>query len=152
MAEWATITDADIYFSKRMGESLTVWPTLSDTIKQACLTTSYTRIYYSNRWNIPANPTPVQLEKLQIAQIETAWYCYIHIDDEDRRMGLQAQNVIEADIVGETYKRGEFTKVPFPDLVEGILEDFDTLTTFSATEIGRDENKSIDDATVVEEW
>lgn len=150
MAEWATITDADTFFLTRAGEARTVWPGLSDDEKQSYLTTSYNRLKYDGRWSIPSSPTPEQLEILQLAQMELSWYFYIHINDEDRRMGLQAQNVIEADIVGETYERGDFTLVPYPPIIGGILEDFETLTYFDATEIGRDENKDIDDATVID--
>ena len=150
MAEWATIAIADTYFATRAGEAITAWPALVDATKQAYLTTSYNRIYYDSRWSIGSSPTAVQLDILQKAQCELAWYFYIHINDEDRRKGIQAQGVIGANVVGETYDSGMLGAVPYPPFILSLLEGFSTYTPFGAMEIGRDENLEITDSDAID--
>lgn len=150
MAEWATIATADTYFTTRAGLAMTEWPPLTDPVKQAYLTTAYNRIYYDTQWSIPASPTAAQLDVLQKAQIELAWYFYRHVNDEDRRKGIQAQGVIEADVVGEAYEKDFLDKVPYPPWIKQLLDGFKTNVPFAITEIGRDENKDIDDTSVVD--
>jgi hypothetical protein len=150
MSEWATITDANTYFTTRAGDAMTVWPTLTDPVKQSYLTTSYKRISRDSQWSIPASPSAAQLIILQEAQCELAWYFHIHINDEDRRKGIQSQGVIEADVVGEVYEKEYLDKVPYPPTIKDLLDDLTTHVAFGATEIGRDEDLEITDTSVVD--
>jgi hypothetical protein len=150
MSEWATIAIADTHFTTRAGKAMTAWPPLTDPVKQAYLTTSYNRIYYDPQWSISATPTAAQLDILQKSQCELAWYFYIHVNDEDRRKGIQAQGVIEAGIVGEVYEKEYLDKLPYPPFVVQLLDGFATHVPFAVTEIGRDEDLDVDDTSVVD--
>jgi len=149
MAEWATIAIADTYFTTRAGDAITVWPALTDANKQGYLTTSYNRIYHDTQWSVPTAPTAAQLVKLQMAQCELAWYMYTHINDEDRRKGLQAQAVVEAGVVKESYLENDIHSVSYPPIILKLLDGFNVYGPFAMTEIGRDENKELDDDSVV---
>ena len=150
MSEWATITDANTYFTTRAGKAMTVWPTLTDPVKQSYLTTSYKQISRDPQWSIPASPAAAQLILLQDAQCELSWHFHIHINDQDRRKGIQAQGVIEADVVGEVYEKDYMDKVSYPAYVKKLLDGFDTHVSFGVTEIGRDENLEVTDTGVVD--
>ena len=95
------------------------WASLTSTQQTAYLTDAYKRLKFCNLFDIPVTPSVIELERLQYAQAETAWYFKLHKQDEDRRMGLRAQGVTEADIVGETY--ADRIDVPLPAIVSGIL-------------------------------
>ena len=117
---WVQITDADTYFTTRYGAS--AWAALINADKTSLLTTAWNRIRSDTRFTIPGTPSADQKLILAMAQEETAWYMYIHLADEDRRIGLIAQGVIEAGIVKEKYRNtGE---IPLPPIVVDLLVDF----------------------------
>lgn len=123
---FADITAAKAYFT---GERLitTAWDALTtDAQKTVAIIMAYNRIYYSNLFSVPtyADATAAQLVILQKANAEMAYYLAQHLDDEDRRKGLQAQAVTAAGIVKENYKDSELSKIPIPPIVAGILDDF----------------------------
>ena len=89
---WTSKVDAAAFFVTRYGCG--AWATMADADITALLTTAWNRIRFDSRWTIPAAPTAAQKEKLAYAQDLTAWYMYIHLQDEDRRKGLQVQGVI----------------------------------------------------------
>ncbi|GAH56372.1 unnamed protein product, partial [marine sediment metagenome] len=83
------------------------------------------------------------------AQCETALYMAIHLSDEDRRKGLQAQGVIGAGIVKETYDKDSLDKLPMPPIVLEILGDFYKYgEAMVMVDIDRDEDKSVDEDVV----
>jgi len=149
MIGWMTdVTEADTYFNTRVSDA--EWRNLDETKKEAALTHAYNRINNSPRFSIPAAPAAAQLVKLKYAQCEMAYYLAYHLDDEDRRKGLQAQGVISAGIAKETYDKDMLSKLPFPPAVEELLEDFSTEVAMSIIPIDRDENEDLD-TDVVEE-
>jgi len=141
----ADIDEADTYFNTERLER-DAWDGLSnDNDKSACLYTAYNRITYAKQWSIPAAPTAAELVKLKLAQEEMAYYLAIHLGDEDRRKGLQAQGVIKAGIIKEDYHAEWLDKLPFPPIVINILEEFIVDHEFFVMDIDRDENRAVTD-------
>jgi len=138
MIGWVELADATAFFSTRYGCS--DWAALSADDKTALLTTAYNRIYHDPRWTIPASPSAAQLAKLAYAQEITAWYMKVHIADEDRRKGLQAQGVVAAGLVQETYAADMLDKIPLPAEALGVLDSlFTTKKSFYVVDIDRKE-------------
>lgn len=136
--DWVSASDADTYFSTRIGAES--WEDLTATQKAARLTTAYNRIYFDPRWTIPATPSATEKAKLAFAVEETAWFMHGHMEDEDRRKGLQAQAVISAGIVQESYDKDRAATIPLPPAVEALLDDsFTTKKSFYAIDIDRRE-------------
>ena len=75
-----------------------------------------------------------------------AYYLAQHLEDEDRRKGLQAQATIGAGIIQEKYNKDMLTELPVPPFVEAMLEDagFLTESAFAMVDIDRDEDESVD--------
>lgn len=144
---YLTLAQADLYFATRL--SADAWTTIPLTSgraqETAALTTAYNRLFYSGLFDLPifASATAAELVFLQKAQCEMALYMLLHLADEDRRKGLQAQGVTVAGIVKEQYAEVDLTKLPIPAFVAHILEDFSTAPApFYITDIDRDEDKS----------
>lgn len=136
------VAEADTYFTNRFG-ARDDWAVMAAEVKTALLTTSYNRIYHDPQWSIPATPTAVQLVKLKMAQEELAWYMYVHMEAEDRRKGVQVQGVTQAGIVKETYDKARADTVPYPPIVTQLLNGFETGLMIGASNIGRDEDESV---------
>jgi hypothetical protein len=117
--------------------------------KTAVLNMAYDRLRFCVDFDeIPATPTAAQLEKLQLAQYETAYYLAQHLADEDLRKGIQAQGVKVAGIVNEQYADVDLSELPLPPIVFDLMAEFSSAQNakpFYAIEIGRDENKDIDE-------
>ena len=144
---YLTISEADAYFSTRLSADAwtSILPTSGDPKKTAALTTAYDRLFYSGLFDlpIPASATTAELVILQKAQCEMCLYMLLHLADEDRRKGLQAQGVTAAGIVKEQYAEGDLNYLPIPPFVAGLLEEFSTaiISPFYISDIGRDEDK-----------
>lgn len=147
----ATLADANNYFSTNRLET-TAWDALTVVSggkdeRTAVLLMAYDRIRFHKDFSIPASPTAAQLAKLVLAQEETAYYLAMHLADEDRRKGLQAQGVVGAGIVQETYVRFnsdtmDLKDVPLPPIAYDLLEEFLSVAVpFFIADIDRDEDK-----------
>ena len=142
---WSTLVEAAAYFANNRLET-SEWDSLStDDLKNKCLNTAYNRIVYAKQWSIPAVPTAAELIKLKIAQQEMGYYIALHLSDEDRRKGLQAQGVIKAGIIKEDYYAEWLDKLPFPPIVINILVGFLSDLEFYAVDIDRDEDRAVGD-------
>lgn len=136
---WVDPADATIFFASLYGT--TDWTALvaagNDT---KLLTRAWLRILYDPRWTIPSTPDAATKAKLAYAQELTAWYMYIHVNDEDRRKGLQAQAVVQAGIVQETYDKDKLNQIPLPpEALAILLKLFKATKPFYATDIDRRE-------------
>ena len=143
---YISVGDADLYFSTRLsaGAWIDIVSASGDPIKTAALTTAFDRLYYSGLFSLPtlAEASAAQLVVLKKAQAELSLYLLIHLADEDRRKGLQAQGVTAAGIVKETYSDKDLVTLPIPPFVAHILEDFSTAPApFYVSDIDRDEEK-----------
>ena len=144
---YLTIAEADFYFSTRLFADAwaDIAPTSGDPIKTAALTTAYERLYFSGLFNLPLflDATADQLVVLKKAQCELSLYMLIHLADEDRRKGLQAQGVTVAGIVKEQYSEADLNYLPIPPFVAGLLEEFSTaiINPFYISKIDRDEDE-----------
>ena len=140
---WSTLAEAETYFANNRLET-SEWDLLADDDKKnKCLNTSFNRITYAKQWAIPSSPTAAELVILKIAQQEMGYYIALHLADEDRRKGLQAQGVIKAGIIKEDYFAEWLDKLPFPPIVIAILDPFLDEKEFYAVDIDRDETKAI---------
>jgi len=138
---YLTLAEANTYFTTRLSSS--AW-TGSDATKTAALTTAYDRLFYSGLFDLPtlAEATAEQLVILKKAQCEMAYYLLLHLADEDRRKGLQAQGIIEAGIVKERYSEKDLADLPIPAFVSGLLDDYSTAAAdFYVSAVDRDEDE-----------
>lgn len=149
---WATLAEAEAYFADER-YSTTHWDSIIavgavtvDDFKNKLLNMAYNRIYHYRRVSVPeaGSETAAEAVKLIIIQSELAYYFALHLADEDRRKGIQAQGVIEAGIVKEVYDKDMLNKLPFPPIVEELLDEF-TAGGFYAVGIERVEDDDIDE-------
>jgi len=144
---YTDLDEAHDYFnSERLDSS--AWDDLSDDkAQETAITMAYNRLYYSKAYTLPAvaDATAAQLVYLKKANAEMAYYLIVHLTDEDARKGIQAQGVIEADIVEEVYEKDYLDKVPIPPFVKDILDagGFLTKTKFRAVNLTRNEDESV---------
>lgn len=146
---FAAVGDADTYFlNERLYHD--EWDGLTNAQKSAALEQGYNRLYYSREFILPtlAEATATELPVLRKANAEMAEYLAIHLRDEDRRKGIQAQGVVGAGVVGETYVRFDsdqikLTDTPIPQFVRDLLCAYavGSKKHFVAVDIGRDEGK-----------
>lgn len=122
---YETAAQADQYFTTRFGAE--EWATLDQNSKKIpLLVTAHKRIARSKLLSLPGQPDTNQLLLLQEAQAEMAWYLYKHQQDEDARMGLRTQGVLEAGIAEEKYSKSNIETQPLPPAVLDILDQFKT--------------------------
>lgn len=138
------LNDAKAYFT---GERLVTdaWDDLTDGQKTNSVIQSFNRLYYDPQFSLPlyADASAAELVILKKANGEMAYYLAQHLDDEDRRKGLQAQAVIKAGIVKEDYYADMLTDIPVPPFVLILLTPWMTKKSFGAIDLARDENESV---------
>ena len=144
---WSTPTQASLYFTDER-QVTALWDALTDAgAKNKVLNTAYNRIYYSKDFSVPAKgaATAAQLVILIKAQSEMAYYILMHLDDEDRRKGIQVQGVTTAGIMKEVFDKDKSSEVPIPPIVKTMLTDYYKFTSpFYSVDIDRDEDESVD--------
>jgi len=142
------LTEAKAYFTvERL--ITTSWDALAtDALKTKAVINGYNRVYYDPRYDVPtyAEATATQLVILKKVNGEIAYYLAQHLEDEDRRMGLEAQHVTSAGIVKENYNKDDLMSLPVPPFVDAILEaeGFKTERAFGMVDLDRDEDESVD--------
>lgn len=144
------IADAKTYFTDERLIT-TSWDALAgDATKTKAVLNAYNRIYYDPRYDVPTytDATAAQLVILKKVNGEMAYYLAQHLEDEDRRKGLQAQAVSQAGIVKESYSEDDFMLLPVPPFVDILLDDFKTAKAFGMVDIDRDEDESVDEDVV----
>lgn len=144
---WSSLAEAESYFANERLKKA-AWKDLADDDeKNTALNMGYNRIYHDPRYAVPVagDETATQLIVLIKSQSEMAYYIIVHLDDEDRRMGLEAQHVTDAGIVKESYDKDRLDDLPIPPFVDAMLEaaGFTTKKAFGMVDIARDENESV---------
>lgn len=138
------LPDAENYF---LLERLVTanWDALTNAQKTKAINYSYNRLYHSPLWDLPtyAEADAAALIKLRIINGEMAMYIIIHLYDEDRRKGIQAQGVIEAGIEEEKYWEEYLDKLPVPAAVEDLLVPWISAKHLHIINIDRDENYGV---------
>ncbi len=141
------LTDAKAYFTvERL--ITTSWDALADDpTKTKAVVNGYNRVFYDPRYDVPiyADASAAQLVILKKVNGEMAYYLSQHLEDEDRRKGLQAQATIIADIVKEEYNKDDLMSLPVPPFVDALLDGggFLSEAAFGMVDIDRDENESV---------
>lgn len=143
------VAEAETYFEDERLET-EAWDVLvesSPTFQRTkVLTNAFNRIYYLKNYSLPApgSASPAALIKLKKAQAEMAYYLAVHLADEDRRKGLQAQAVTDAGVVKESYDPNKLYDIPVPPFVKELLDEWETSgQEFGAVDICRDENVGV---------
>lgn len=142
------LDDAKAYFTTERLIT-TSWDALADDpTKTKAVINGYNRVFYDPRYDVPtyADASAEQLVILKKVNGEISYYLAQHLDDEDRRKGIQAQATITAGIVKEDYNPDDLMSLPVPPFVDAILDDAGFLSevAFGAVDINRDENESVD--------
>jgi len=129
---WVTEAEADAYFASRYGAS-DFWASGAD--KDGALETAYNQLNNSGLFTLP----DTTVDAMKQAQYEQALFVIIHMEDFDRRGGLQAQGVIEAGIVKEKYNY----KPTFPicPMAKQLLESYSDIRALQIPNITRDEER-----------
>ena len=146
---FADLAAAEDYFADERLET-EAWDDLDNALKTKALNQAYNRLYHSKEFILPTytEASVADLVVLTKAQAEMAYYLAIHLDDEDRRKGLQAQAVTEAGIVKEKYDAEKLYDTAIPPFVRDLLCAYlagTPETYFGAVDICRDENESVDE-------
>jgi len=120
---WTTGQEAEDYFGERLGSD--AWNGVSDTDKIKALIMAYRQLTLCNEYSFP---TDISLfsSAMKKGQCEQALFLLIHIEDIDKRKGLQAQGVKSANIVGETYKENMLEKMPIASITKAFLAEYST--------------------------
>lgn len=127
----------------------TAWDAMTDdALKSKAVKNAYNRIYYDPKYDVPtyAAATAAQLVILKIVNGEMAYFLAQHMEDEDRRLGLEAQHVTTAGIVKEQYDKDKLGELPVPPFIDALLGDegFKTEKAFGMVDIDRDEDESVE--------
>lgn len=144
------LDDAKAYFTveRLITSAWDALVTLGDATATKAVINAYNRIFYDPRYDVPtyADATAAQLVILKKVNGEMAYYLAQHLDDEDRRKGLQSQAVIGAGIVQEVYNKDMLDELPVPPFVDALLnaEGFVTEKAFGMVDVDRDEDESVD--------
>ena len=140
------IIDADAYFEEERLET-EAWDDLEELsgYKAKVLIQAYNRIYYDPRWSLPtyAKASAAALIELSKANAEMAYYLAVHLADEDRRKGIQAQGVVTAGVVKEQYAEKHLMDLPVPPFVIAILKPWSTERFAGVLEVARDDDEDI---------
>lgn len=142
------LADANAYFTgDDRALSAESWTALTNAQKQSAVVMGYNRVYYDPDYDVPtyADASATELVVLKKINGELAYYLALHVADEDRRKGIQAQGVIEAGVVKETYYENFLHQNPLPAVVVAWLKPFKSGKHFFAADIDRDEDYSVDD-------
>lgn len=138
------MNDADSYFQIERLET-EAWDDLGSGtgMKDKVIVQAYNRLYYDARWELPtyAEASAIDLVRLRKANAEMAYYLAVHLADEDRRKGIQAQGVITAGIVKEEYSEAMLMATPVPPVVIDLLSPWSSEETFGAINLVRDEDE-----------
>jgi len=141
------ITSGSTYFTtERLRDSF--WTGLAtNALKERAIINAYNRLYYGNEFVLPtyAEASADQLVVLRKVNCEMAYYIAQHLTDEDRRKNIQAQGVIRAGIVKETYLEEMMKNTPVPPFVRDMLiaAGFKKTKLFKVVALERDENKDL---------
>jgi hypothetical protein len=141
------LADANLYFTNERLET-EAWDDLTPaaTLKPKVVLNAYNRLYYDPRWILPTyvEATADELVILKKINGEMAYYLALHLGDEDRRKGIQAQATIEAGVVKEKYDKDKLGDAPVPAVIVGMLVPWLVpLTMFGAIDLARDEEGSV---------
>lgn len=141
------LADANAYFTDERLVT-TAWDALVAVgDKEKVVQMAYNRMFYDDAYSLPtmAAASAAQLVILRKATGELAYYLAQHVDDEDRRKGIQGQGVIKAGIVQEDYFSEMLMTLPYPPIVLAWLVQFKSDKPIFKTDIDRDENESVDE-------
>jgi hypothetical protein len=143
------LADAEDYFENERLET-DAWDALylldsAGLYNEKALLQAYNRLFYHPDYEFPtyADATAAELEILKKANGEMAYYLALHLSDEDRRKGLQAQGVVKAGIVKEDYLAEMLLDIPIPSAVVALIAPFlSAVHVILPADIERDEDQS----------
>jgi len=124
MSLWLTIAEADAYFATRLGAADYWTPTLDKT---AALTTAQSFLERSGRFTFPVEADDpdgyaAAAEPKRVAVCEQALFLLRDPAGVEARMALQAQGVLSAGIVQETYTGAQ--TLPIAPMAAAVLQAY----------------------------
>ena len=131
---WITEAEANTFMEGRIKAS-DYW-TAGATDNIPAIITAYFWLTDSPKFSFPATATAA----MKRLQGEMALFLIQHQPDIDLRMGLQAQNVIEAGIVKEKYTM-TVMGIPVPPAVAGLAETYLNQKSYYIVDLERNEEK-----------
>ena len=131
---WVTEAEADTFMEGRLRSSEYWTAGAADNIP--ALITAYFWLTDSPKFSFPAAVTAA----MKRLQNEMALFLLQHQPDIDLRMGIQAQNVIEAGIVKEVYEM-KVMGIPVPPAVADLAFPYWDAHSFYIVDIERDEEQ-----------
>ena len=139
------LADANTYFLEERFATGSWDAITDDSLKTKAINYAYNRLYHSPLWTLPtfAAAGAAELVVLRIVNGEMANYIIVHLSDEDRRKGIQAQGVIDAGIEEEKYLKEYLDKLPVPAAVEDLLAPWLVAKHLHITNIDRDEDYGV---------
>jgi len=138
---WITADEAEEYFATRFGLG-TDWSGLTDTEKIAAIVSAYKYLLNSGLYTFPTTVSEFT-QNMKDAQCEIAIFLIKHQADMDARQGLQAQGVVQAGIVKETYDLSRTGQLAVPPAVAQLLDGYSTLSPMGAVTLERDEDEDV---------
>ncbi len=134
---WILEADANTYMGNRL-DADSYW--IDEEANNArALITAYNWLNAGN-WSFPDTVT----QGMKDAQCEMALFLLQHQPDIDLRMGLQAQGVVVAGVVKEKYKNDNYVELPFPPIVQKLLESYETSRPIFLVNLERNEEEGVD--------
>ena len=133
--------EAEAYFASRWGASA-IWDALTDTEKIAAIVTAYNQLRNCPRFSLAATDESDN-GVVKKAHLEQALFLAVHGSDAIIRKGLQAQGVVTAGIVKESYDLKYINGIPFPPEVLCFLNDYEQTRTAFADDLDRNELEDV---------
>lgn len=118
---WATIAEADVYFSTRLGAS-TYWT--ATTEKASALATAYDDLVNCHLFTFPEYASGESVDEIiKRAQYEQALFLLLDTQGIDRRSALRSQGVIMSGLIRETYRKTK-SGIAISGRAEMMLKDY----------------------------
>jgi len=141
---WITLVNAETYFLSRLGSSSYWSATVTDEIKKASLVTAFRHLTGMKDFSLPITGTPADI--VQYAQCEQALFLLVTQNELLSRKGLQAQGVVSAGVVKESYDKDMLGKIAISEITKEMLNAYFTSGGVYLMDIERDEDEDIDDS------
>lgn len=88
---WASIAEADVYFSSRLGATL--WASQDDVQKERLMVTAFYWLVYDPAYTLKADTPPTN--ELRFAQLECTLFLLLHAEEKEKYEALHTLGVKE---------------------------------------------------------
>jgi hypothetical protein len=113
------LTEANDYLESRIGAS--DWLSLTSDQQKKLIISAFRWIYFSGKFSIAKT---ADSENVKNAQIEAAWWMNNYFEELEKRQAMQSGGVTSFKL--SKWEEDYSGKTDFPEVVKGLLEDFET--------------------------